>query len=1145
MAFSESHSEANFPLCIAGAHRSGTSMVTRLLRDCGLNLGPEADLMPAQPDNPDGFWENLRFVAINDEILNSLGGAWDLPPKHDANFSDGQLDPLRVKARSLVGEFDSQRVWGWKDPRNSLTLPFWQGVMPRLRILVVVRNPLEVAYSMRKRNGTSYAFGLRLWEIYNRRLLEGTKTDNRLITHYDAFFENSKAELDRITAFLGLPTSEVNRVAAFIKPEKRHTRFTHEQMVAANVPRELLQMYQGLIREAQNSSSAAQTSPTEDASREARVDADFLAGSSSKLNVSIPDAETVRRELTTEIDKLLGELSKRDEQLNLRWIELSMVRERFAQTTRLLQIRNVNLAESEDRVAKLVASVRRHLQSIKKLSRLLHDTDEAARKLRSSRRWKLANPFAALRASFSQKKLRGYGHLEKVVSTYGAWLRDHPEVSQIDDEIYRFTSPATAFSKTKKPAIKREPTPPTHPIAFPLQDKVDVSIIIPVFNQLRFTEACLASIQENQENESFEVIVVDDNSSDETRKLSRIPGIIYLANEKNLGFIASCNYGAGKARGQYLLFLNNDTAVTPGWLRSLRETFEFEPDAGVVGSKLIYLDGKLQEAGGIIWRDGSGWNRGKFDDPADPQYNFLREVDYCSGACLMIRKSLFLSLGGFDIKYAPGYYEDADLAFKVREQGLKVLYQPMSEVIHYEGLTGGTDLGAGAKKHQALNRVTFTEIWAEVLAHKPINGDLAALDSLDSGKRRILVIDHHLPMTDRDAGSLRMFHILVLLRGLGHSVTFIPDNIADIPPYGDNLRKRGIQVVHHPFARSVRQYLETQGTTFDVIILSRCDFARKHIADVRRYAPQSRIIFDTVDLHFLREQREAELRQDLTAKQQAAEREQQEYALIDKTDETWVCSSFERELLHRARPEKSIQVLPTIAEVGSPATPFSLRRDFLFIGGFQHTPNIDAVLFFIREIYPLVHRRLEHAKFYIIGDKAPLEVIELADDNIVVAGFQPDVRPYFESVKLSVAPLRFGAGVKGKITQSMGFGVPVVATSVAVEGMALTAREDILVADTPEDFAQALVELYESEEFWTRISKNGLEKTKASYSSKAAEKVLAHLFSDDHLRAYDNVTTKPGHFDEPPATKAVRRRFLDAQIEIIIKCMLRHFHITN
>jgi len=466
----------------------------------------------------------------------------------------------------------------------------------------------------------------------------------------------------------------------------------------------------------------------------------------------------------------------------------------------------------------------------------------------------------------------------------------------------------------------------------------------------------------------------------------------------------------------------------------------------------------------------------------------------------MIRKSLFQSLGGFDPKYAPAYYEDADLSFKVRKAGYKVFYQPLSEIIHYEGITGGTDLSTGTKKHQDINRLTFADTWATELGAKPVTGDLTFLNEPQLGRKNILVIDHHLPMPEKDAGSLRMFHILNILRRLGHRVTFIPDNLADMPPYGDKLRKRGIKVVYHPYIKKVRDYLISNGSEFDAVVLSRCDFARKHIGDVRLHAPQSRVIFDTVDLHFLRTDRQAELTSDPKIRERASEKRQLEYDLIDQADETWVVSGVEQKLLREARPGKSIEIVPTIVDVPGSKTPFSLRRDFLFIGGFQHTPNIDAVIFFLEKIHPLVKEHLSDAKFYIIGDKTPPEVVALATDNVIVAGLQPDVRPLFESVKLSVAPLRYGAGIKGKINLSMSFGVPVVATSLAVEGIALTDREDILIADEPENFARALIELYESEELWNRLSTNGIKITKAHYSVSAVRKRLNRLLSDKHAK---------------------------------------------
>ena len=1082
-------------------------MLTRLLHACGLYLGPKDELMPAQADNPDGFWEHLGFVALNDELLSQLGGAWDLPPKSDESFAHAQLDPLRMKARLLIERFNSAGLWGWKDPRNSLTLPFWHDLLPGMKTLIMVRNPLEVAHSMKERNGTSYSFGLRLWEIYNQRLIETASKQETLVTHYELFFQDPESELRRITHFIGLPDAAVENAARLVKKRRRHTHFTVEHLIDARVSPEVIDVYRALIAEAPPRERTRGTRMT-DPQAVKSDEPDLLPGSVSRLNASVPERmaqiENLYRELLAQaetrhkaqVEELTAHLAKTEARHKAQLEELTAHVERMNQ---LLRDKSITLAESEAQGEELRKRLCQQLKAAKKLCQFLDDAGDAAARLRSSARWQLANPVAALKAKLlSSQDSLGYGHLEKVVSTYQKWRTTQPDVAAIDDEIRALISGASSAPMGRVAPI--EPPVPTRPIEFPAHEQVEVSIIIPVFNQLHFTQACLASLQEHQGTERFEVIVVDDCSTDGTAEaLPPIPGVVYLRNERNLGFIASCNFGAEKVRGNYLVFLNNDTLVTPGWLTALLDTFAEEPRAGIVGSKLVYPDGRLQEAGGIIWRDATGWNYGKFDDPEKPEYNYLREVDYCSAAALMIPKSIFASVGGFDSRYAPAYYEDTDLAFKVRGAGYKVLYQPLSEVIHYEGATGGTDLSTGTKKHQDINRSTFAEKWRAELTKKPANGDLAALQLAPPDRKNILVIDHHVPMPDKDSGSVRMFQILKLLHQLGHRITFIPDNLAYEPPYTCELQKRGTEVVYHPYVKKVGDYLLAHGRSLDAVVLSRCDFARKHIADVRLHAPQSRIIFDTVDLHYLRENSEARLTQDPEMRRKAQEKQQLEHELIDQVDETWVVSPVEQQLLREKWPRKSVQLVSNIVDVPGSKTPFALRRDYLFIGGFQHRPNTDAILFFVQKIYPLVSEHLRDAKFYIIGGHPPSEIVALATKRIIVAGLQRDVRPFFDSVRLSIAPLRFGAGVKGKINQSMAFGVPVVATSLAIEGMELTARQEILVADKPEDFARALIKLYESEELWRRLSENGIRKTRALYSPDVARKKLEFLFSDEHL----------------------------------------------
>ncbi len=270
----------------------------------------------------------------------------------------------------------------------------------------------------------------------------------------------------------------------------------------------------------------------------------------------------------------------------------------------------------------------------------------------------------------------------------------------------------SAFCADPNADILAAPNPDGRPLVFPSVYRPAVSVIIPVYGKCEHTMQCLRSLEHHKSKYCFEVIVVDDSSPDDTAKrLDEIDNIVVVSNQSNLGFVRSCNAGAHMARGEFLVFLNNDTVVLDGWLDALIDTFAAHPSNGLVGSKLIYPDRRLQEAGGIIWSDATGWNFGRFDDPAKPEYNYVREADYCSGASIALRHTLFNQLGGFDERYVPAYYEDVDLAFAVRNAGFKVLYQPKSTVVHFEGVTSGTDEFAGVK---AFQRVKSKKICGKV-----------------------------------------------------------------------------------------------------------------------------------------------------------------------------------------------------------------------------------------------------------------------------------------------------------------------------------------------------------------------------------------------------------------------------------------------
>lgn len=603
-----------------------------------------------------------------------------------------------------------------------------------------------------------------------------------------------------------------------------------------------------------------------------------------------------------------------------------------------------------------------------------------------------------------------------------------------------------------------------------------ISVIIPVYGMIGHTLNCLKSIADNPPKVSFEIIVIDDKSQDgSVHWLRKINKIRLLENSKNLGFIRSCNSAAHEARGEFLHFLNNDTFVTAGWLDNLYETFFNFSNVGLVGSKLIYPDGSLQEAGGILWNDGSAWNYGNRGESNKPEYSYARQVDYCSGASLLIRKATFHNFNGFDELFLPAYCEDSDLAMKISSSGQKVIYQSNSIVFHLEGGTSGTDLEVGPKAFQVINSGKLADRWSEALSTHNPNG-LNPTNEKDRFRiGRVLVLDHDVPQPDRDAGSLTAVNMMILLREFGYQVTFASGNGLNYHgKYVPLLQKLGIEVLYQPYVHSLQGHLETTSNEYDLALIFRPLVAEESISIIRSFSPGTRILYHTVDLHFLRLEREGELLGDELSQVNAEKFKKLELSLVRDADLSIVHSQVEFDILRKLDVDtEKLMVFPLLLNMPKIHTRFDERSGIVFFGNFNHAPNTDAIQYFCKEVFPHIRKMNPGITLTIIGSNVNKKIISLAAENIIVKGFIEDLDEAICQHRLSIAPLRYGAGIKGKVGKSLACGTPVVASSIAAEGMGLRDKTGVIVADDQIAFAEAVCKLYGDKLAWDELSASG------------------------------------------------------------------------
>ncbi|MDH6592543.1 GT2 family glycosyltransferase/glycosyltransferase involved in cell wall biosynthesis [Variovorax sp. TBS-050B] len=366
--------------------------------------------------------------------------------------------------------------------------------------------------------------------------------------------------------------------------------------------------------------------------------------------------------------------------------------------------------------------------------------------------------------------------------------------------------------------------------------------------------------------------------------------------------------------------------------------------------------------------------------------------------------------------------------------------------------------------------------------------------------RRVLVLDYRIPRADNSAGELAMLGVLRDLVALGYGVVFMPNDMAPAPRHESVLRDLGVEVVTRESGFSgTRHFIERHGAEFGVFYVARFDVAESALSAIRTAAPTARVLFHAPDLHFLRERREAKLLGDRRAMARAEETRRRELAVMHACDHVVVVSPAEVPVLREALSDETpISIFPVLyAPVEARVAPYEARKDVFFLGGFGHKPNVSAVEWFVREVWPAVRASLPGACFHVIGADVPPGISALERvPGVKVIGFVPDLAPVLSGYRVGVAPLLYGAGIKGKVAMTLGAGIPCVCTRIAAEGMGIEDGVHAMVTSDATGFAKAVIALYQDGSLWRRLSVHGQELVRARFGEAANRGALLRVLND-------------------------------------------------
>ena len=653
----------------------------------------------------------------------------------------------------------------------------------------------------------------------------------------------------------------------------------------------------------------------------------------------------------------------------------------------------------------------------------------------------------------------------------------------------------------------------TASLQLPHSGNPEVSIILVLFNRSELTLACLRSLAENY-SERMEIIIVDNASKDETPLLlDRLQGASIIRNTENQNFLLAVNQAAREARGEYLLLLNNDAQVLPGTLHSVLSTIKSAPDIGAVGGRLMLLDGTLQEAGSIIWRDGSCLGYGRGDGPFAPMYMFRRDVDYCSGAFLLTPRRVWEQLGGFDEIFKPAYYEETDYCTRLWEHNLRVVYDPNSILLHYEfASSDSTKSATGLQRdHQRIFAARHQSLLAN--HHGPDLNSILPARMKDQGKKRVLFIDDRVPHTWLGSGFPRALAILQTLLKQNCFITFYPFSVfdedwtsvySDMPPEIEFMMGYGPALLE-PFLRNRPGY-------YDTIFISRPHNMKilKLVLDAHpEWFENTNIIYDAEAIFVTREITLRELNGSPLSAEEADVLLREEVDLASAADCVVAVSELDGQQFRRHGIESVHVVGHALAPAPTPRE-FGSRNGFLFVGAIHEeaSPNGDSVIWFLEEVLPKIQAKLgADTPFTIAGVNKSERVQQLASSSVRITGHVPDLTGLYDGARVFVAPTRYAAGIPHKVHEAAARGVPIVATPLLASQLGWQDGDPFLTAGDADSFAQRCVDVYQDERLWSTLRKAGLDRIRMQCSVEEFEGSVKHVLTRAKARDYIHATT--------------------------------------